>query len=189
VGEEVAKQAKEGRRVRLMFQDEARFGRISDPRRCWVPADIRPVVGCQLVREYTYAYAAVSPHDGIMDSLILPEVNASLMSLFLGEVAQRHSEEFVIMVMDGAAWHSAKDLKMPENMRIELLPPYCAEINPSEHLWEEMREKDFANKVFGSMNAVEDQLVCSLARLEKSHDLVASLTGFNWIINIPLNAN
>lgn len=74
-------------------------------------------------------------------------------------------------------------------MRIELLPPYCAEINPSEHLWEEMREKDFANKVFGSMNAVEDQLVYSLARLEKSHDLVASLTGFNWIINIPLNAN
>lgn len=74
-------------------------------------------------------------------------------------------------------------------MRIELLPPYCAEINPSEHLWEEMRGKDFANKVFGSMNAVEDQLVYSLARLEKSHDLVASLTGFNWIINIPLNAN
>jgi len=51
-------------------------------------------------------------------------------------------------------------------MRIELLPPYCAEINPSEHLWEEMRGKDFANKVFGSMNAVEDQLVYSLARLE-----------------------
>ncbi len=96
-----------------MFQDEARFGRISDPRRRWVPADIRPVVGCQLVREYTYAYAAVSPHDGIMDSLILPEVNAALMSLFLDEAAQRHREEFVIMVMDGAAWHRAKDLKIP----------------------------------------------------------------------------
>ena len=79
MGEEVDKQAKKGRTVRLMFQDEARFGRISDARRCWVPADIRPVVGCQLVREYTYAYAAVSPHDGIMDSLVLPEVNASLM--------------------------------------------------------------------------------------------------------------
>lgn len=177
MGEEVDKQAKKGRTVRLMFQDEARFGRISDARRCWVPADIRPVVGCQLVREYTYAYAAVSPHDGIMDSLVLPEVNASLMSLFLDEVARRHNDEFIFMVMDGAAWHNAEDLKIPENMRIQVLPPYCAEINPSEHIWEEMREKDFANQVFDSMDAVEDQLVYSLARLEKrltrSHLLLA----------------
>lgn len=171
-----------------MFQDEARFGRISDVRRCWVPAGIRPVVGCQIVREYTYAYAAVSPHDGIMDSLVLPEVNALLMSLFLDEVARRHSDEFVIVVMDGASWHSAKDLKVPENMRIELLPPYCAEINPAEHLWEEMREKDFGNKVFNSMDAVEEQMIDSLACLEKSHDKVVSLAGFHWIINISLIA-
>jgi hypothetical protein len=32
------------RRVRLMFQDEARFGRIVRIKRCWVPAPLRPVV-------------------------------------------------------------------------------------------------------------------------------------------------
>lgn len=171
-----------------MFQDEARFGRISDTRRCWVPASIRPVVGCQFVREYTYAYASVSPHDGIMDSLVLPEVNASLMSLFLDEVSRRHSDEFVLMVLDGAAWHNAKDLSVPINIRLVFLPPYCAEINPAEHLWEEMREKDFGNKVFHTMNAVEDQLVDSLARLEKKPEKGKSITGFNWIINILLIA-
>ncbi len=103
-----------------------------------------------------------SPHDGIMDSLVLPEVNASLMSLFVDEVARRHSDAFVLMVMDGASWPGAKDLKIPENMRIKLLPPYCAEINPAEHVWEEMREKDFANKVFNSMDAVEDKMVASI---------------------------
>ena len=30
--------------VRLMFQDEARFGRMSDPRSCWAPAPLRPMV-------------------------------------------------------------------------------------------------------------------------------------------------
>lgn len=171
-----------------MFQDEGRFGRISDARRCWVPPRMRPVVGCQLIREFTYAYAAVSPHDGVMDSLVLPEANATLMSLFLEEVGIRHSDEFVLMVMDGAAWHSAKDLTVPDNMRLLFLPPYCAEINPAEHIWEEIREKDFANKVFHSMDAVEDQLVHSLVGLENDKEKVASITGFNWIINIPFNA-
>ena len=30
--------------MRLMFQDEARFGRMVRPRRCWAPAPLRPVI-------------------------------------------------------------------------------------------------------------------------------------------------
>lgn len=69
--------------VRVMFQDDGRFGRISNPRHCWAPAGIRPEVPLKIVREYTYAFVAVSPHDGIMDSLVLPEVNAKMMSISL----------------------------------------------------------------------------------------------------------
>ena len=58
--------------LRVMFQDEARLGRISDPRACWAPSGIRPEVGTQIVREYVYIFAAVSPKDGIHDSLVLP---------------------------------------------------------------------------------------------------------------------
>lgn len=60
---------------RLMFQDEGRFGRINKPKRCWCPKGIRPRIPCQIVREYTYAYAAVSPQDGKMVSLVLPYAN------------------------------------------------------------------------------------------------------------------
>ena len=59
------KRAAQGLRLRLMFQDEARFGLISDPRRVWAPPGIRPEVPVQIVRQYSYAYAAVSPHDGV----------------------------------------------------------------------------------------------------------------------------
>ena len=54
-----------------MFQDEARFGRINDPKRCWSPKRTRPTVGKQIIREYTYAYGAVSPRDGAADFLIV----------------------------------------------------------------------------------------------------------------------
>ena len=67
---------------------------------------------------------AVSPHDGVMDSLILPEVNAEAMSIFLVEVALRHPDEFILMVMDQAGWHKAKDLVIPENIRLIWQPPY-----------------------------------------------------------------
>ena len=171
-----------------MFQDESRFGRISDPRRCWAPPAIRPVVPCQIVREYTYAYAAVSPHDGVLDSLILPSVNTEMMQLFLNEVASRHSKEFIVMVMDGAGWHKAKGLKVPENMRLVFLPPYSPEINPSEHIWDEIREKWFPNKVFHSLNAVENNLFNALQELELDKTRVAGLSGFDWILSIIMSA-
>ena len=50
-----------------MFQDEARFGRMSGPRSCWAPAPHRPVVNLVLVQEFHYEYAAVSPWDGCLD--------------------------------------------------------------------------------------------------------------------------
>ena len=172
-----------------MFQDEGRFGRISDPRRCWAPLGLRPDVPTQVVREYTYAFAAVSPHDGTMDSLILPEVNACTMSMFLEEVATRHPEGLILMLMDQAGWHKAKELKIPQNMRLVWLPAYSPQCNPVEHLWDEIREKWFANKVFDSMAAVEDILMDALVTLENDEKKVAGIAGFDWIVSIHLNAS
>lgn len=142
----------------------------------------------QVVRESTFVFAAVSPHDGTMDSLILPEANTEMMSLFLTEVARRHSDEFILMVMDQAGWHTAKHLKIPENMRLVWLPPYSPQCNPAEHVWDEIREKWFANRVFQSMEAVEDTLVEALVSLENDKKKMLGLTGFDWIISIPLIA-
>jgi hypothetical protein len=175
--------------VRVMFEDEARFGRISDPRRCWAPAGIRPEVNTQIVREYEYAFAALSPHDGTLDTLVLPWANTEAMGIFLAEVSQRHPHEFILMVLDGAGWHRAKRLPVPANVRLIPLPPWSPPLNPVEHLWDEVREKWFSNRVFASMAALEAQLVAALTVLEDDPPRVASLTGFDWIRSIPLNAN
>jgi DDE superfamily endonuclease len=111
-----------------MFEDEARFGRISDPRRCWAPPGVRPEVNTQLIREYEYAFAAVSPQDGLLDTLVLPTVNTEAMSVFLAEVSRRHAEEFIVMVLDGAGWHKARRLLVPANMRLLSLPPWSPQL-------------------------------------------------------------
>ena len=110
-----------------------------------------------IVQEFTYAYAAVCPSDGELDSLILPEVGTAMMSLFLEEVGARHPDEFIVMIMDGAGWHTAKKLHAPHNMLILYLPPYSPELNPVEYLWDDIREKDFSNRVFADMTALKDR--------------------------------
>jgi len=86
----------------ILFQDEARFGRINAPHRCWVKGE-RPVVYCQIAREYTYAYASVGPFDGTMDSHILPWAFSTAMNVFLAEVARRHSDKYMLMFLDQLA--------------------------------------------------------------------------------------
>lgn len=103
---------------RLMFQDEARFGRINEPRACWAPKGIRPISVKQIIREYTYAYGAISPKDGVFDSLILPTMDSCTMSIFLREVSKRHPKDYILMVMDGASCHSSGKLRLPKNMKI-----------------------------------------------------------------------
>lgn len=85
------------------------------------------------------------------------------------------------MFLDGAGWHKANALQVPDNMRLDFLPPYSPQLNPVEHIWEEIREKWFQNLVFDSLDAVEERLVEALLALEGDHALVQSLAGFEWI--------
>jgi transposase len=138
-----------------MLEDEARFGRLRDPRRAWAPPGGRPRVAARIVREYGYAYAAVSPQEGVLDSLLLPEVNADTMSLFLAEVARRPPREFIFLVLDGAGWHRTGDLAIPERVRLYPLPARSPELNPTEQVWNELREKWLINRRFDCQEAVD----------------------------------
>ena len=170
-----------------MFQDEARFGRISDSRHCWCPKPYRPVCQAIVTQEYTYAYAAVSVSDGGLDSLILPHVNTDCMQIFIDEVAARHPTDRIVMVIDGAGWHRSESLILPENLRLLKLPPYAPELNPVEHIWDDLREKSFHNRVFESIDALEDHLSKSLRDMELDNPRVRSIVAWPWIISSLLN--
>ncbi len=40
-----------------------------------------------------------------------------------------------LVILDQAGWHRSKDLHIPPNIRLEFLPPYSPELNPTERLW------------------------------------------------------
>lgn len=170
-----------GTPIRILFQDEARFGRISDTRRCWAPLPMRPVVGHQVIREYVYAFMAVSPRDGRCASLVLPWVDADTMSLFLAHTAAEFPSDVCVVVLDGAGWHRANELTIPPSMRLVFLPPYSPELNPVEHLWDYLRAHHFGNDTFPTLDAVVDRLCVGIRDLMNHPDMVSSTTQFGWL--------
>ncbi len=134
-----------------MAQDEGCFGRLSIPRRAWAPPGMRPHAPRQVVREYTYVYAAVAPAEGKMTSLILPSADTQMMELFLSHVSSTYANYFVVMQVDQASWHLSTELTIPENIRLIAQPAYSPELNPVEHVWEELREKQLSNLALSSL--------------------------------------
>ena len=66
------------------------------------------------------------------------------------------------IIADGASSHDSKGLKIPGNSRLHRLPSYSPELGPTEHLWDEIREKSFPNRVFSKMGAVIAQIANDL---------------------------
>lgn len=124
-----------------------------------------------------------------MVSLVLPKANTDCMNVFLAEVERRYPKDNILMVVDNASWHRSKNLIIPENITLYPLLPYTPELNPIEMIWDELREKFFKNDFFNRLDAVVDRLCEGLLFLENNNNIVKSITGWKWIVNMFLNAN
>lgn len=164
-----------------MFQDEAGFGRINKPKRCWCRKGIRPSVPCHHIREYRYLYGAVSPMDGELFSLVMPYANTDCMNVFLSELSKTYPEDHILLVLDNAAWHCSSTLVIPGNIELYPLLPYTPELNPIEMLWDEIREKGFRNEIFRSLEAVIDRLCVTVRTLCAEPGRIASITNRQWL--------
>lgn len=175
-------EGKDQRPVKLFFEDEARFGRINIVSRCWVAKRARAVVSQQMIREYLYAYTAVCPETGENYSIISPVNNTWAMNIFLEAFAKAYGHYRIIMCLDGAGWHTSKGVILPENIQLLQLPPYSPELNPTEHIWDYIREqKKFNNYTFNTLDDVENQLSKTLRQLNDEKDILKSMCNFNWL--------
>jgi len=140
-------------------------------------------------RQFTYVYGAISPLEGEMEWMLWQEMNTERMSEFLAQISTRYPEDFILMVLDGASSHKAKVLIVPANVRLIGLPTYSPELNPQEHIWDELREKEFPNRVYDSMEAVISQLEAGMPRLCSDPARIRSIPTWPWILTLNLKAN
>ena len=105
------------------------------------------------------------------------------MNIFLQELSKRYPNEFLCVFWDGAPCHSKRKLNVPDNIMLQNIPPYSPDLNPSENMWDEIKEGYFHNIVFDSIEAVKDKLIEAAEFYEKSKDTVKSIVGWEWIIS------
>ena len=160
--------------VKLMFQDEAGFGRINKPKYCWAPKDIRPTVPSLHIREYRYVYGAVEPLTGDSFFTMLPYSDTNCMNVFLEKLSEEFPYDLILLVCDRATWHTTSKLDIPNNIRLLFLPPATPEMNPIEQIWKEIRTRGFKNEIFASLDKVVQRLEETVKSLSK--DVIKSIS-------------
>jgi putative transposase len=95
-----------------------------------------PTVAKQIIREYIYAYSALSPQTGDCFSFISPLCNTDAMNSFLNQLANNYNNYKVLMILDKAGWHVSQTVALPENVKLMYLTPYSPQTKSSRIIME-----------------------------------------------------
>jgi putative transposase len=163
----------------LLFEDEAGFGRISEPSYCWVFGNERPIVPCVRVRQFRYVFGAVEPQTGQFFYDFYEKANTDSYNDYLANLSHKYSGSLMLLIGDGASYHKSKDLVMPENIRFFQLPPKTPEMNPTEQCWREIRTAGFKNKLFHTIKDVLDHFRQTVSVIPTS--VFHSITLRKWL--------
>ena len=80
---------------------------------------------------YLWVIGAVCPETGHAEGLLSPQLNTKIINTFLEQFSETVPDsEHAVMIWDGAGFHTARTLKVPENITLVQLPPYSPELNP-----------------------------------------------------------
>ncbi len=149
---EAVKQLKElfpNKDTQLWFQDEARIGQQGTISRMWADTGSCPRAIRQTNYKWTYLFGSVCPSTGQCHGWRMPYANTWIMNLYSKDFAAQLSKNtHALLVMDGAGWHSSKELRIPDNVSILLLPPYSPELNPAELIWRQLRQRKLSNRLY-----------------------------------------
>ena len=177
--EEVAAAIRRHKRVEVWFQDEARFGQKGTLTRVW---GLRVTAKRSLAYEWSYFYGSVCPAKGLAHGLLLPYADLEGMRLYLDDFSRSLKRGvYALLVCDQAGWHTSGRLPIPDNVGLLFLPPKSPELNPAELVWREMRQKHLGNRVFPSVDGLDDAICEAWLEVTKTTQRMTSLCGFNWI--------
>jgi len=149
----------------VFFLDEARFGLMTTISRIWAEKGKPLKVKVKQGRKNFHFAAAVSPFTGEAVMAPFPLLCVETMASFLKLIGQSFPDKIILLIMDGAGWHTSPKLVVPDNIRIVKLPPYSPDLNPIEKLWKHIRQEALHNRLFESLDELFAAVSDALSRL------------------------
>lgn len=163
-----------------------RFGTRTELGRRWTSCGHRPT-GEQIIgSEFGYLSVALNPVSGELFALVLPDMTVECFQAFIDEFIKFIGNRAAVrLITDGAAAHRSTRLRIIEQLTVEHLPPYSPELNPVERLFKELRAV-LKNRVFESLQAVEEAVIRAIEPFLKDGSRVKKLTFYSWLHTAPI---
>ena len=148
--------------------------------KCLTARGVKPIVSFQHVFKTTYLYGSYSPING--DSFVwkINGVDNIIFEKYLHAFSKYKPNEYKIIVIDNAGFHSTKNIKIPENIFLLRIPPYAPELNPCEQVWQYIKQR-YKNKRFESMEKLKEWLHSFVKEMDEN--LIKSITSNHHYLN------
>ena len=82
--------------------------------------------------------------------------------------------------MDNASCHTSGELEIPDNIILLFQPPYCPEVNPTERVWQYLKNS-LAWQLFFNLEELKIEVTKIVNSLNKK--IIGFLTSWSWILH------
>jgi len=149
----------------------------------WAIKGTRPRVVRQQQFKYTYIFGAVCPARDEAVGLILPYANTDTMLIHLEHISAKIPEgRHAILVLDQAGWHTTSKIKQLDNITLMPLPPTSPELNPTEQVWEQLKDRELSNRVFKNEEEIIDCCCIAWNNFIGVRGAIRNLCSRDWAI-------
>jgi transposase len=103
------------------------------------------------------------------------------MTLHLEEIARAVAPgAHAVLLLDQAGWHLSARLLVPDNITILPLPSKSPELNPTENIWQFMRDNWLSNRIFESYDDILDHCCDAWNKLVEQPWIIMSIGLRQW---------
>ena len=167
--------------IELWFQDEARVGQKGTLTRIWAKKGTRPRMHRDQRYTSVYIFGAVCPARDKGVALVMPYANTEAMNLHLQEISRNVAPgAHAVIIVDGAGWHTASGITVPDNLSLLPLPPYSPELNGQENIWQFLRQNYLAGRIFETYDDIVEACSEAWNALTAETGRIASVAAREW---------
>jgi transposase len=178
---EIIKHAKK-KRALLFYADEAIISLIPYVGKTWALPNKKPIVRVSGKRGQNIGVTAAVNQQGRMCFELTKEkerFTAKVFIRFIKKIHREHPDRCIVLIVDGAPVHTARIVKifMEESkswLRLEILPAYSPELNPTEKSWRFLKTKKLNGSTVSSKEDLRNETKIMIRQIKKDKGRVAS---------------
>lgn len=141
---------------------------------------VSPLVNFKQEFKNTYLYGSYSPIDGDAVVCEMESVSVKAFEIYLNQLSLHRPDQYKIVVIDNAGFHSTKNMELPDNIYLLNIPAYTPELNPCEQVWKYIKDH-FKNKSFENLKTIKQWLYQFVEKMDPP--LIKSIVSNHHYLN------